>query len=125
VSQAPDLQQKIAELLKVLVDQKIISGPQADIALADAEVTGMSIDEVLIARRWVTEDRLYGLAPWLKQEPLTNQSQPSTAAQTPTAPVKTFESLAAGQKTPDDSEFEDNLRKYRQLMEEILGEANK
>ena len=111
---SPEREQKIAELVKKLLDQKLISAPQADIAKADAEVTGMTVDEVLIARRWVQEETLFRLAPWLRG---ADQQQESTAE---TAAV---ENRASDWQSSDD--FDDNLQKYRDLMEAILGEADK
>jgi hypothetical protein len=136
VSQAPD-RQKFDELLKLLVEQKIISAPQVDIARADAEVTGMPLDEVLIARRWVTEEKLYTLAPWLRQPLGTTASQtPSpdnnSASATPAVRTDLQEKptkAEAAVQPPEDgktssTDFDENLRKYRELMSEILGEAN-
>jgi hypothetical protein len=111
--QSPEQQAKLAELVRTLIEQKLISAPQAEIAKADAEVTGMGVDEVLMARRWVNEDVLKKLAPWLSEV----EPQPS-------APEAT-------ENQPDPSElqssdnFDDNLQKYRALMDRILGEANK
>lgn len=91
------------DLLNMLVERKIISAGQADVARADMQVSGMPIDEVLIARRWVTEDTLSQVAPWLKEKPA-----PKEAA----AP-------AAGE---GNNSYQENLKKYRDLMHEILGE---
>ena len=60
---SPEREQKTAELIKKLLDQKLISAPQAEIAKADAEITGMTVDEVLIARRWVQEEALFVSRP--------------------------------------------------------------
>ncbi len=136
MSQAPE-KQKFDELLKLLVEQKIISAPQVDIALADAEVTGMPLDEVLLARRWVTEEKLYTLAPWLRQ-PLgasagqTPSNENKSASATPAMHTDLQEKPTKAEATvqpPEDgktstSDFDENLRKYRELMSEILGEAN-
>jgi hypothetical protein len=134
VSQAPD-KQKFEELLKLLVEQKIISAPQADIARADVGVTGMSLDEVLVARRWVTEEKLYTLAPWLKQQPVVTPdaqtpAPENTTASTPAAVRTDAQEEATKTHTTSQSaetsagDFDENLRKYRELMSEILGEAN-
>jgi hypothetical protein len=116
VPQPLDHKQQYDQLLKTLVEQKLLSSPQADIAKADSEVTGMAIDEVLIARRWLTEETLHKMAPWLKQ--LSSPGQ-----QTPSADSSQAEIKPAELKSSDD--FDENLQKYRALMDGILGEANK
>jgi hypothetical protein len=110
----PDHKQQYDELLKNLIEQKMISAPQADIARSDAAVTGMALDEVLIARRWVTEEALHTLAPWLKQIGVV---QPAPQSQ------EAFDIDPSQSQSSDD--FDENLEKYRSLMENILGEANK
>jgi hypothetical protein len=115
VSHPTDHKQQYDELLKTLVEQKLLSSPQAEIAKADAEVTGMAVDEVLIARRWLTEETLHKLAPWLKQlSPPGQQTQSPDSGQAEPKPAEL--------KSSDD--FDENLQKYRALMDGILGEAN-
>ena len=82
------------DLLQVLLDNKVIGEAQAQVALKDQEMTGMPLDEVLIARRWVDRDTLLKHAPWLKEE----------------------------KEEQDGDVYKANLQKYRQLMSEILGE---
>ena len=103
----------MAELIKKLLDQKLISAPQAEIAKADAEITGMTVDEVLIARRWVQEEALFRLAPWLRAS-----DRPESTSET-----HAVENRASDWQSSDD--FDDNLQKYRDLMEAILGDADK
>ncbi|HEY9775661.1 MAG TPA: hypothetical protein V6C81_17995 [Planktothrix sp.] len=126
MSQTPDPKEKYAKLIQQLLDQKIISAPQADIARADAEVTGMGLDEVLVARRWVSEETLHKVAPWLKNaiprvhtdgqkvEPGLEKAQRTSATSLP----------AVAAPSNGNEDFDENLRKYRELMEKILGEAN-
>lgn len=148
-------QDRTNEVLRILVDNKILSSAQADLARADMEIMGMSIDEVLLARRWVTEDKLNQLVPWLSEtrsapvehpqmgaenasgEP--KDSRPDSAKTASSAGKDTTNTSAtqtntAGESqrgTPantvagtDDATFEDNLDKYRELMDRILGDAN-
>jgi hypothetical protein len=86
----------------------------------------------LIARRWVTEETLYSLAPWLSQvsvPPPDPATVPSKSA-APDKQAKTAKSQPAADPAPSNEthksseNFEDNLRTYRELMEEILGDAN-
>src|SRR5689334_5488237 len=55
------------DLIQVLLDNKVIGEAQAQVALKDQEMTGMPLDEVLIARRWVTRETLLQHAPWLNE----------------------------------------------------------
>lgn len=65
----------------------------------------MSIDEALLVRGWVTEETLSRLAPWL-------------ATQRPTEPASDDVSVTG------DKSYQENLKEYRRLMAEILGEAD-
>ena len=89
------------DLVKILIEQKIISSAQAQLAMADQEVTGMTFEEVLLARRWVDEATLEKLAPWISK------------------------TKGAGAKAPEkmvpSDDYQGNLKIYRQLMDEILG----
>lgn len=105
MTQTSDSEHTSTDLLKLLVEQKIISAAQADVALADEQVSGMPIDEVLIARRWVSEDTLSKVAPWLKEPRQKPAPKPAEAHQ-----------------NKDSGNYQNNLKKYRQLMNEILGE---
>lgn len=86
------------ELLSKLVDNKVISQAQANLVISDHEATGMNVEDILLARRWVTEEALNDLAPWLKE---TEAARP--------APTQSYE---------------ENLRKYRLLLAELLGESS-
>jgi len=88
------------ELLRLLVDNKLISQAQANLVTTDHEATGMNVEDILLARRWVNEEKLDELAPWLKgAEP-------------------------AGRETSSGQSYQNNLRKYRQMLAEILGESS-
>lgn len=89
-----------SDLLQLLVEKRLISAAQAQLALADQEVSGMTLSEVLLARSWVDESTLYSLAPWLKKSGKTDVTR-----------------LV---KKPGKN-FEENLKQYRQIMEQILG----
>jgi hypothetical protein len=95
-----NLDERAQALLRALVDNKVISQAQANLVSSDHEATGMNVEDILLARRWVSEEALDSHAPWLK------------ADNEPDRPV------VAGQS------YEDNLRKYRLLLAEILGESS-
>jgi hypothetical protein len=88
------------DLAKVLIDQNIVSAAQMQLALADKEVTGMTLEEILLARGWISEQTLDAVAPWLRKE---TEDQAITK-------------FPPGQRTYDQS-----LKEYKKLMERILG----
>ncbi|SRR5579883_2774344 len=91
------------DLLDLLVERKLISSAQANLVRSDQEVTAMSPEEILLARNWISEQKLKEVAPWL---------------------------FIKGSGQGDDSiknvsgSYEENLRRYRALMAEILGESS-
>lgn len=88
------------KLLQTLLDNKVISPAQGQLLLADQEVTGMTLDEVILARGWITESKLDEIAPWRKQAP-----KPENVLR-----------VTAGSKN-----YQQNFKQYRALMEKILG----
>lgn len=54
------------KLAEVLVHLGLVSGSQMELALADHEVSGMPLEEIVTVRGWVDFDTLYAVAPWLK-----------------------------------------------------------
>ncbi len=101
--------EKDLKLIQVLIDQKLISAAQAELAKSDREVTGMTLGEVLLARRWVNEETLDRIAPWLKD---LRGGAPGvvTAAE------------HKDDETHADTGYQQNLKRYRQLMHKILDE---
>ncbi|MBP7863963.1 hypothetical protein KA183_19920 [bacterium] len=89
------------DLLDLLVEGKVISQAQASLVRNDHEVTGMTFEEILVARSWVTEAKLSELAP--KQSEITLSPD------------------SADRKPPT---YQENLKRYRQIMAEILGESS-
>lgn len=99
---------KEPDLIQVLIEHKIISAAQAELVTADHEVTGMTIVEVLLARRWVKQETLDQVAPWLKDSG-TGPAAPAVV----TPPVR-VEHQTDG--------YQQNLKKYRRLMHKIVDE---
>ena len=89
-------------LAQSLLDKKIISEAQADLAVADQETTGLSLDEVFLLRGWIDKETLYKLT-----SDLTPPS--STTSEPPEVPP----SISAS--------YEENLKAYRNLIRKILG----
>ncbi len=101
------------ELLKALLAAQIISQAQADLAEQDSQNMSMSLDEVLLARRWVSEEALKEHAPWLF-------TSSETASQ-----VKSSENNSGPVVTENSGSSDDygtNLARYRSLMRDILGQ---
>jgi hypothetical protein len=99
-----DFDARDQELLRVLLENKLISKGQFDLVHNDHEATGMSIEDILLARRWVTEDALRTHAPWLFDARSSEE--------------KGTRDVGAG------GSYEENLKKYRLLLAEILGESS-
>lgn len=89
------------DLLDLLVEGKIISQAQASLVRTDHEATGMTFEEILIARSWVSEAKLGELAP--------KQSNNSL-------------DLSSTERKP--ATYQENLKRYRLIMAEILGESS-
>jgi hypothetical protein len=97
------------KLIQVLIDEKLISAAQAELAKSDGDVSGMTIAEVLLARRWVKEATLDRIAPWLKDSPGS-------------APIVVTAKNPVEQNNHGETAYQHNLKRYRQLMHKILDE---
>jgi hypothetical protein len=86
-------------LIQKLLEANVLSPAQAQLVLADQEVTGMSVEEVVLARGWVTEAKLDEIAPGRKKPDQQNSLR-----------------VSAGSKN-----YQQNFKQYRSLMERILG----
>lgn len=86
---------KEEDLLAVLLERNVLSPAQVEVAKIDISATGLSPIDVLLARKWITEQALSDLG-----------------------------TSASSSQTPSSEQiYLDNLRKYRQLMAQIMGEA--
>ncbi len=92
-------------LAQLLIENRVISEAQADLAVADQEITGLSFDEVLLLRGWVDKDTLFKVAPWLDAAP--------------SSPASEVLELS----TSIGSSYQENLKVYRRLIEKILGKG--
>lgn len=91
-------------LAQLLIENKLISEAQADLAVGDQEITGMSFDEVLLLRGWIDRETLYKVAPWLNQ----HHTEASEIMELSTSIGTTYQ---------------ENLKVYRRLMEKIIGKG--
>ena len=90
------------DLLAILVKSQVISQAQADLVANDHQLTAMPYEDILLARHWVDEKTLYTLAPWLNDVSRDDANDTAHAGVT----------------------YDENLRKYRIIMAEILGESS-
>jgi hypothetical protein len=91
-------------LAQLLIEKQLISEAQADLAVGDQEITGMSFDEVLLLRGWVDKETLYKLAPWLTE-------------------AKSVDKEIIQISTSIGTHYQENLKVYRRLIEKILGKG--
>ena len=92
MSSGQDQQEPAEDLEAVLLKNSALSPAQLDLAKRDCDAFGMSLEEVLLARRWIDEESLYNLAPWLKKQ------------------------------APSASNYQKNLESYKQVLKELIGE---
>ncbi len=93
-----------AELFALLLEKKLLSSAQVEVAKIDIAATGMNAIDVLLARKWISEEDIAGFAGFA-----------GVAGST----VPTVTAAATSEQT-----YLDNLKKYRQLMAKIMGEAD-
>ncbi|MBX9686706.1 MAG: hypothetical protein K2X27_08390 [Candidatus Obscuribacterales bacterium] len=143
----PDPKDKLAE---VLVANNLVSQAQIELAVADQDIHGLPLQEILLVRGWITEEKLYEVAPWLKTpgkagplaKPTTSggsssQSQAkrpggsdSTSPKSkpndlPKEPPARPAGAPAVVKSPVSSNPEENLKAYRELMKKVLSVDDK
>lgn len=53
-------------LADLLLDNNLLSIAQIELAIADQEMNDIPLDEILLVRGWITQEKLFEIAPWLK-----------------------------------------------------------
>ena len=66
-------------LADVLLDHELISLAQLELAIADQAINDIPLEEILMVRGWITEQKLYEVAPWLKPGGARPSSKPEPA----------------------------------------------
>lgn len=66
------------DLAKILLENNLLSQAQIDLAVSDQKCNDLPLEEILLVRGWITEDKLYGVAPWLK--PGSKQQAPGASS---------------------------------------------
>lgn len=82
----------LADLLR---EHQVLSGAQLELALNDQEINDLPLEEILLVRGWISEDKLYEVAPWLK--PGSKEKAPWDKGDAPKAASAPLSS-PAGQK---------------------------
>ncbi|MBX9939818.1 MAG: hypothetical protein K2Y32_11220 [Candidatus Obscuribacterales bacterium] len=104
-----------SDLLQAVLARSFISQAQADLVKRDSENTGMSIEEVLLARRWITEEQLSELQGGQKN------SEASNAAAATKKQVVDRVSGGIIQMGGSSDDYGENLARYRSIMRDVLG----
>lgn len=122
-------------LAELILDLKILSEAQIELALADQETTDLPLEEVLVARGWLTKEELYGIAPWLKR---ADKSTPASA--TTLRPQKIVPQQSTKTRIPQEAasksskqldppakaspnNYAKNLAAYKELIKKTLGKG--
>jgi hypothetical protein len=98
------------ELLALLLERKILSNAQVEVAKIDSASSGLGSADVLLARKWITEQILSEFYPV--------SDHAKSQHQTPELTKDGEKSEATPEAT-----YLQNLQKYRQLMTKIMGET--
>lgn len=61
----PDQSEK-KDLAELLLEHKLLHKAQLELAMADQEINDIPLEEILLFRGWITQEKLDEIAPWLK-----------------------------------------------------------
>lgn len=108
----------VDNILLTLVNLGLLSQAQAELAKRDSETTSMEIEEVLLARHWVTEDLLkqHGL---LKEAP-EPRNKTSGVGENGSTQEQNAEQVPLTDTSGSCDDYGFNLSRYRAMMREIL-----
>jgi len=124
------------DLLNLLVEKRVISPAQAELARSQSVATGLSPRDFLLKNGWVSDVVLRDLAPWAYREATNHErkeraesgekSEKSDKARSDKQKhdtVETNESLLANTSGSSD-DYENNLARYRAILKDIIGPDN-
>jgi hypothetical protein len=100
------------DLINLLIEKRVITPAQAELARSQCAVAGVTAGEFLLKNGWVSEATLRQLAPWIFREQGGEKQRQDT--------VETNESLLAN-TTGSCDDYEKNLARYRAILKDILG----
>lgn len=106
------------DLLAILMAAQIISEAQAELARFDSNERSMTLEDVLLARRWVSEDVLKEHAPWLFKKSSAELNERITGQLGSLPRNSTQTKVTDFQGSSDD--YGVNLARYRSIMRDIL-----
>jgi hypothetical protein len=116
------------DLLTVLLERNILSRAQVEVARIDIAATGLSPVDVLLARKWISEQALSEFESDEKtagaKNPHSSSSDPSTLSSSVDKEGKVFGVQVSNSSSSSEQIYLDNLRKYRQLIAKIMGEVD-
>ena len=98
--------------MNLLIEKRVITPAQAELARTQSTATGVTVGEFLITSGWVAEATLRIYAPWYFKEHSNEKQRQDT--------VETNESLLANTSGSSD-DYEKNLARYRAILKDILG----
>lgn len=82
-------------LADLLLDKNLLSIAQIELAIADQEINDLPLEEILIVRGWMTREKIYEIAPWLKP----GAAKPAAKKSEPPAPKETAKPVAGTSAT--------------------------
>jgi hypothetical protein len=100
------------DLLNLLIEKRVITPAQAELARSQTVATGISAGDFLVKNGWVPEATLRHLAPWIFKEQSAEKRRQDT--------VDNNESLLDGRAGSCD-DYDKNLARYRAILKDILG----
>lgn len=98
--------------MNLLIEKRLITPAQAELARSQSVATGISPREFLVKNGWVNDATLKEIAPWVFKELTAEKQRHDT--------VETNESLLANTAGSSD-DYEKNLARYRAILKDILG----
>lgn len=66
MTDSPDQPEAPKTLAEILLDKNLLSLAQIELAIADQDINDIPLEEILLVRGWITQEKLYEIAPWLK-----------------------------------------------------------
>jgi hypothetical protein len=135
-------------LLEMLLEKNVLSRAQVEVAKIDIAATGLNPIDVLLARKWITEQTLSefvgakstpasasesaqnsrdATTPVSSNSNISNASKNAGNSSNPTSSTNSGSSgssSGSGNSGSPEKIYQENLKKYRQLMAQIMGEAD-
>jgi len=103
------------ELLNLLIEKRVITPAQAELARSQTVATGLSAGDFLLKNGWVVEAVLKQHAPWFFKESGGEKPRHNT--------IETNEALMANTSGSCD-DYPTNLARYRAILKDIIGPDN-